>query len=185
MSNSCGQMLLDRSLLPHLGEPKPLVLPLLCPEPTLVTSPLSLSYQIHNSVRKEVYIHTDPDLSIMAPIKDVDGTNTDVQILLVLLSNCGEMDLDSRALAGAFGITRTDNAYGHGLTTNTVHVLTRRSACAKSNRFSRNMTTSWRAGESLELMEVVPVRRQLSRPQRRHQKSAAKLGELRRRRSRS
>jgi len=48
----------------------------------------------------------------MAPPKDNDGNNTnDIQTLLIILSSCGELSLDIKALAAAFGIARTDNAY--------------------------------------------------------------------------
>lgn len=46
----------------------------------------------------------------MPPAKETGGNGADIQALLTLLTCCRELNLDTKELATAFGITRTDNA---------------------------------------------------------------------------
>jgi hypothetical protein len=97
------------------------------------------------------------DLLTMAP-PNIDSNNTDIQILLITLSCCGELNLDSKVLAEAFGITRADNACVYVLAA-IVNSLTKVQACAKSNRFLQNTTTNTKIGGSLELMMLMVLER--------------------------
>ena len=65
---------------------------------------------INHADYKPIPNTTTKFVAIMAPAKETDGNDTDFQTLLTLLSCCGELNIDSKALAEAFGIARKDNA---------------------------------------------------------------------------